>query len=121
MACTIKCWSERNQQLKARIAILTFLMCLQGWQPARASEERSDPPQLLYQDLYTAVEFAGIFPDSKEFADAVPKSSVADVLAEYHLHQPRSHDELKQFVNAHFLLPQRVAPAPAARSYRPAH
>ena len=36
--------------------------------------ERPDPPQVLFGDLYADVELERIFPDSKEVADATPKS-----------------------------------------------
>ena len=42
--------------------------------------ERPAPPQILFGDLYADVELDRIFPDSKEFADATPKSPPAEIL-----------------------------------------
>src|SRR5260370_1004704 len=42
------------------------------------------PPQTMFKDLFAAVEMERVFPDSKEFADAVPKSAPSDILALYH-------------------------------------
>jgi alpha,alpha-trehalase len=42
-----------------------------------------EPPQVLFQELFVAVQTAGIFPDSKTFADAVPKEPPERILAAY--------------------------------------
>ena len=66
-----------------------------------------------------AVESARLFPDSKQFPDAVPKSAPKDILALYHSQRPPSPQELGEFVAAHFLLPQAVAAAPAGSEHVP--
>ena len=48
----------------ALAAVVLLLAC-----PALAFE-RPAPPQVLFGDLYDDVELGGVFPDSKEFADA---------------------------------------------------
>ena len=50
--------------------------------------ERPAPPQILLGDLYADVELQRIFPDSKEFADATPKSPPAEILALYDGERP---------------------------------
>jgi alpha,alpha-trehalase len=62
-------------------------------------------PQVLFKDLFVAVQSARVFPDSKTFADAVPKSSPTEILARFHAVRPVSRDALKEFVNANFSLP----------------
>src|SRR5215472_4851391 len=69
------------------------------------AQQYPDPPQVLFKDLYAAVEMEHIFADSKQFADAVPKSPPAEILKLYHSQKPRSHAELKRFVEEHFDLP----------------
>jgi alpha,alpha-trehalase len=71
------------------------------------------PPTAVYGALYRAVELGRIFPDSKTFADAVPRRSAAAVMAEYTAHPPTDGAALKAFVLAHFELP------PQAPSYPP--
>ncbi len=68
------------------------------------------PPQQVYGQLYKAVESARIFPDDKEFADAVPKSSPAEILSLYRQEAPHSRAALRRFVTAHFMLPPDLLP-----------
>ena len=46
------------------------------------------PPSTLFQDLYARVQNEHLFPDSKTFADAVPKKSPAAILADYRAKPP---------------------------------
>ena len=71
--------------------------------------ERPAPPQVLFGDLYADVELERIFPDSKEFADATPKSPPAEIVALYHAQKPNSLEGLKRFVVTHFELPTQAA------------
>jgi alpha,alpha-trehalase len=73
-----------------------------------------EPPQVLFQELFVAVQTAGIFPDSKTFADAVPKEPPERILAAYRRQRPDSRDALAAFVQAHFTLPPDIAPPAAA-------
>jgi alpha,alpha-trehalase len=84
--------------------ILLTLALAASWQAH--AQQFPDPPQVLFQDLYSAVEMEHVFADSKEFADAVPKSPPAEILELYHSQKPRSPAELKRFVEEHFDLPQ---------------
>jgi alpha,alpha-trehalase len=88
--------------------------------PARALE-RTAPPQALFGDLYADVELNGIFPDSKEFADATPKSPPDDILALYHSEKPQTPEALKRFVLAHFNLPAQSAVPSVASERVPIH
>jgi alpha,alpha-trehalase len=74
----------------------------------------TDPPQLLFKDLFIAVQTAQIYPDGKAFPDAVPQSAPDDILRQFHAEQPSSSAALEQFVAAHFTLPSAVAAAPSA-------
>jgi alpha,alpha-trehalase len=69
------------------------------------------PPQVLFKDLFVAVQTKGIYPDGKTFVDAVPKSSPVGILKAYHASAPDSPEQLKQFVAEHFSLPGAAASA----------
>jgi alpha,alpha-trehalase len=71
------------------------------------------PPQVLFQDLFSAVQKARIYSDGKAFADAVPDAAPKDILALYHAEKPGSPPALKRFVEAHFVLPSEVAGPPS--------
>jgi alpha,alpha-trehalase len=71
--------------------------------------ERPPPPQALFGDLYADVELQRIFPDSKEFADATPKSPPPEILTLYDGEKPLAPEALKRFVVAHFDLPSERA------------
>jgi alpha,alpha-trehalase len=82
-----------------------------------------DPPQTLFQDLFTAVQTAPLFADGKTFADAVPSAAPQDILAQYRAARPDSPQALKRFVEAHFVLPREPAagPSPASQECIVAH
>jgi alpha,alpha-trehalase len=63
-----------------------------------------DPPQVLFQDLFVAVQTTPLFPDGKAFADAIPQAPPEQILADYHRLQPLSPAALRSFVDAHFTL-----------------
>jgi len=83
----------------------------------------TDPPQVLFQDLFVAVQTAPVFSDGKAFPDAVPRSAPSQILDLYHAERPRSADALKRFVEAHFTLPSEavVSASPPARTSIAAH
>ena len=91
------------------LALLACLLCLGPPPPAWAD----DPPQVLFKDLFSAVQGAQLFADGKAFADAVPNAAPADILRQYHAERPDSPAALKHFVEAHFTLPAEVQGAPS--------
>ncbi len=78
-----------------------------------------DPPQVLFKDLFLAVQTAHIYPDGKAFPDAIPKEPPGDILRQYHDEQPDSPGALKRFVEAHFTLPSEVTGAPSSSDQVP--
>jgi alpha,alpha-trehalase len=72
------------------------------------------PPQVLLKDLFVAVQTAGLFPDGKTFADALPKTAPAQILREYRAEHPTSKEALRQFVAAHFEIPGEVTSVPSS-------
>lgn len=91
------------------LARIACLLCL-GLQPAARAE---DPPQVLFKDLFVAVQGAQLFADGKAFPDAVPNGAPADILRQYHAERPASPAALRDFVEAHFTLPSEIAGAPS--------
>ncbi len=68
-------------------------------------------PAQLFGPLYHAVQMRGTFPDSKTFADAVPKRPAAAILAAYAKCRCEENAALRQFVRVHFDIPA-ASPAP---------
>jgi alpha,alpha-trehalase len=83
-------------------------------QPATAINS-PQPPQAVFKDFFVAVQSAQVFPDSKTFADAVPKSAPSEILASFHAAKPTSKQALSEFVAANFILPSQAnGPPPPA-------
>jgi alpha,alpha-trehalase len=68
-----------------------------------------ETPQVLFKDLFIAVQSAPLFADSKTFADAIPKFTPEEILARYREANPVSPEALKSFVAANFSLPGDAA------------
>jgi alpha,alpha-trehalase len=81
--------------------------------PSRTPPAAVDPPQVLFKDLFIAVQSAQLFPDGKAFPDAIPKAKPDEILKDYHAGQPASPDALADFVEAHFIMPPQVVAAPS--------
>jgi alpha,alpha-trehalase len=64
----------------------------------------ADPltPADRYQELFTAVQGARVFADSKTFVDCVPRGRPDDILAEYRARKDQPDFDLARFVHAHF-------------------
>jgi len=72
---------------------------------AIAAAPAPQPPQVLFKGLFGKVQSARLFADSKTFADAVPRSPPAQILARYREFKPVSRQALQSFVAANFILP----------------
>ena len=99
-------------RLKGAVALLLTLLPIASRQAPEA--EYPDPPQVLFKDLFVAVQTAEIYQDGKAFADAVPNASPDAILAQYHASRPDSPQALKRFVEAHFALPPCVTSVASA-------
>jgi alpha,alpha-trehalase len=77
------------------------------------SSAPADPPQVLFKDLFIAVQTAQIYTDGKAFPDAVPNAAPDEILKQYHAEQPGTPAALRQFVEAHFSLPAVVSGGPS--------
>jgi alpha,alpha-trehalase len=104
-----------RRTIRALIAALAIV-----WLPAAATQPGAPrdaafpaPPQLLFKDLFVAVQSAAIYPDGKAFPDAVPNVPPDEILAQYHASRPDSPQALKRFTDAHFALPQQASAPPS--------
>ncbi|MEO7209148.1 MAG: alpha,alpha-trehalase TreF [Steroidobacteraceae bacterium] len=77
-------------------------------QPATAPAP-PQTPQALFKNLFVAVQNAQLFPDSKTFADAVPKSAPAQILSRFDAAKPVSREALQAFVAENFVLPAQTS------------
>src|SRR5277367_4650000 len=67
-------------------------------QPAAAvSTPAATPPQVLFKNLFVAVQSAQLFLDSKTFADAVPKFAPSEILSRFDAATPNSREALQAF------------------------
>jgi alpha,alpha-trehalase len=73
-----------------------------------------DPPEILFKELFVAVQTSAIYADGKTFVDAVPNDAPRRILADYHAANPQTPQALKHFTDEHFSLPSAAGPLPAA-------
>ena len=64
-----------------------------------------ESPDILYGDLFKAVQLAPVFKDSKTFPDCIPKQSPEDIMQAYQAEKNSSSFNLADFVARHFDLP----------------
>jgi len=76
---------------------------------AQASPVAPSPPSETLGDLYRAVELSHLFPDSKTFADMIPKQAPSRIVAAYEAAHGQAGFDLRKFVSAHFAVPGHEA------------
>lgn len=76
---------------------------------AQSSPVVPAPPSQTLGELFRTVELAHVFPDSKTFADRVPKENPARVVAAYEADRGQPGFDLRKFVDAHFSAPRHEA------------
>jgi alpha,alpha-trehalase len=110
-----RCLKARVLRAAATGGVLTWLLLVRA-PDAIALEPGAEvlPPHALYGELFTRVQEAQVFPDGKDFCDALPKGSPAEILARYRAAVPGTPEELKAFVAANFTAPAAVGPTAAA-------
>jgi alpha,alpha-trehalase len=100
-------WKVRG--LLSAALILAMLPAAQAQSRPAAPVSTPQPPQVLFKNLFFAVQSAQVFPDSKTFADAVPKSSPKEILARFAAEKPVTREALQAFVTANFEVPAQVS------------
>lgn len=80
----------------------------------RAAPHRAvpPPPDVLFGDLFTAVQRAQLFADQKVFVDAVPRFAPERIRAEYAAQRDQPGFDLRAFVVARFTLPAETGVTP---------
>jgi alpha,alpha-trehalase len=83
--------------------LLAFVVGLQI-----SAQQQVKTPAEIYGDLFTDVQMRHVFPDSKTFADCIPKRDPQDIVKDYHAmkNNPSMHFKLDEFVTANFDLPK---------------
>lgn len=73
-----------------------------------SSQQQVKTPAEIYGDLFTDVQTRHVFPDSKTFADCVPKRDPKEIVKDYLAikNNPSMHFKLDEFVAANFDLPK---------------
>lgn len=67
-------------------------------------------PDKIYGELFTDVQMARIFPDSKTFVDCIPKKDPAEIVRDYEAvkKNPNLKFSLRLFVESNFFLPSGI-------------
>jgi len=64
-------------------------------------------PDILYKQLFDAVQLGRIFLDSKTFVDCIPKLPPGEIVYQYYEQSKKEDFDLWLFVNKYFTLPER--------------
>lgn len=67
--------------------------------------ETPQSPDVMLGQLYIDVQTAKLYPDQKTFADALPRRSPADIIADYQNKRLRKKFNLRHFVDKNFVFP----------------
>jgi len=100
-----------KSKTRARLVALLALIAA----PTLAARPIATPSE-LYGPLYRAVEMGRLFPDSKTFADAVPRAAPTAIDEAFAAHPPKDEAALRRFVLDDFALPAAPQAARAAPS-----
>ncbi len=94
--------TKKFKSLKYFLHLTIF--CFLSHSTSLVAQELS--PRQAYPDLFEKVQLTRIFPDSKSFADAIPKNKASIILAAFHAQKDSKDFSLKDFVNKNFTLPE---------------
>jgi len=102
-------WRENRAGIARSLALPAMAMTLMAGAPVADPAQRvmevsrsAATPEDLYGPLYRAVELARVFPDSKTFADMIPREGPDAIMAAYRSENPQGRDALAAFVGRHF-------------------
>jgi len=107
-------FSARRTQVVRRAALVTTAAAIAflSWGCAAAAPATTAAPEGLYEPsrslgaLFHDVQMAGVFPDSKTFADARPRFAPADIVARYSSARTTGGFDLRAFVDQNFEIPR---------------
>ena len=98
---------KRNPRLFPAASFL-FLLLLLALSCRQEAPETKPDPEVAYQRFFNQVQMAHLFPDSKTFADAVPRYTREEILERYESQQSQSGFNLKNFISANYILPNTI-------------
>lgn len=102
-------WATASQvstaRRRARLLCALAAATLATTGVAREAQAPPPPPSVLFGELYARVQTEHLFPDSKTFADAVPKKAPGAILADFLANPPRTKAALAAFVRERFVVP----------------
>jgi alpha,alpha-trehalase len=96
--------------LRASVALCIWLVPARAVLADAVGPADTIPPSIEYGDLYSTVELAPVFPDSKTFPDMIPSVSPEAVLSAYDAAKGTSGFDLTSFVNKYFSGPTPPGP-----------
>ena len=104
---------SRNALGAASVATL-FLVCANCLADTQVGAPLPPAPDILYGDLFVAVQTAQIFPDQKTFVDSTPTENPATIVQLYEAQKGQAGFSLLNFVNQYFTPPpdQSLTPPP---------
>jgi alpha,alpha-trehalase len=76
---------------------------------AWARDVAPQPPSQVFGELFHRVQTERLFPDSKTFADAIPKTQPAEILRRYEASRSQPDFSLEKFVAENFTMPAAAA------------
>lgn len=100
-----KTFQPRAPAWCARILVLVLGACATA---AALADGQPQPPSLLYPELFDAVQSSTLYPDSKTFADAIPKRDPAAINAAYRAERAAAGFDLQAFVAKNFDEPEHA-------------
>ena len=89
---------------KHHFLLLLFAFSIISCKESITKKEIKSPDE-LYNDLFATVQLAHIYPNSKTFADAIPKFEIAAIQQKYEEEKIKPNFNLKQFVETYFYIP----------------
>ncbi|PWS28857.1 trehalase [Pedobacter yonginense] len=95
---------QQPNNLQRSIKIMMFAYLSLFSNQLFAQKELS--PRQTYPGLFEQVQMARIYPDSKSFADAIPKMQPTAIMLDYNAQKKLKDFNLNAFVNQHFSLPE---------------
>jgi alpha,alpha-trehalase len=98
----------------AHLAFAAFALAALVPAPPTAALQLPAQPHVLYGGLFEKVQMERVFPDSKDFCDALPKSAPEEILARYRAEKPATPEALRAFVEANFIAPAGVTTSTAS-------
>ena len=101
---------RHDRLVRALAAFGVWAMLASGLHAQTVGPDYPVPPSLEYGDLYSDVELASIFPDSKTFPDLIPAAAPSDVVAAYDAAKTSPGFDLASFVSQYFSGPTPPGP-----------